>query len=223
MTGEVLRVDAFEAVLFDMDGTLVETESTWFGAERALAAEYGVHLPDEAESILHGLDAHGLMVALRDRYGLRADAETFLHELATTVAAHLQNAPARRGAAEAVAAVVAAGMPCAVVSNSPHAIIRATLDPHPWAADVPVRVSVDDVARGKPEPDTYRYASQRLGVPIERCLAIEDSSAGATAAVRAGATCIAVTHGERPASDFLAITPHVLTTLNELILPPRRG
>lgn len=217
--GPPLDVASFEAILFDMDGTLVDSEPAWFAAERALAAVHGVHLPDDAEDILHGLDAHGLMVALRERYGLRADPETFLRTLAASVGEHLREAAARPGAAELVRAVAAAERPCAVVSNSPHAAIRATLAPHPWSAAVPVRVSADDVPRGKPEPDVYHHAAGVLGVRIGGCLAIEDSTAGVTAAVRAGAACVAITHGERPASDFLSLTPHVIASLTELPLP----
>lgn len=223
MPDDPLRLQAYAAVLFDMDGTLVETEAAWFEAERATAADHGVHLPDEAESILHGLDAHGLLTVLRERYGLRSGADAFLRDVDRAVGDALRWAPARPGAAELVRAVSAAGMSRAVVSNSPHTAIRATLDPHPWAAELVVRISVDDVERGKPRPDVYLHAARRLGVPIDRCLAIEDSTAGVTAAVRAGATCVAVTHGERPASDFASLTPHVVRDLADLGAPAAPG
>lgn len=213
----LLPLPRYDAVLFDMDGTLVATEDAWFEAERSLAARHGVDLPPEAEGLLHGLDAHGLMTALTDRYGLDADPDAFLLALGTEIGEHLDTAPARPGAAELITAVAAADLPRAVVSNSPHAAIRATLAPHPWAAALPRRISVDDVERGKPEPDIYLHAAERLDVAIDRCLVVEDSSAGVTAAVRAGATCAAVTHGERPASDFVARTPHVIASLTDLL------
>lgn len=206
----------FGAVLLDMDGTLVDTEGAWFEAERAVAARYGVELPEAAREALHGLDARGLMDALEGRYGLRAPRERFLAELGEAVADALLAMPARPGAVELVRGLAGRGQPRALVSNSPHAAIRATLAPHPFDAWLPVRVSVDDVARGKPAPDPYLAAAERLGVAPRRCLAIEDSLPGARAAVAAGATCLLVTHGELDDADARAATPHVVVSLTEV-------
>lgn len=215
-----LEPTSFDAVLFDMDGTLVDTEGAWFDAERELAAEHGVTLPMEARDVLHGLDARGLITTLRDRYGLRADPLAFLHELQATVTAHLAHAAARPGADALVRHVARADLPRAIVSNSPHASIRATLTPHAWATQIPLRISVDDVAHGKPHPDVYLAAAERLAVRPSRCLVIEDSVAGATAGVRAGATCVAVTFGDVPAKAFRELTPHVVTSLSDLLPGP---
>lgn len=206
----------FDAVLLDMDGTLVDTEGAWFEAERAVAARYGVELPEAARAALHGLDAHGLMDALEGRYDLRAPRERFLTELGEAVADALRTTPARPGAVELVRELADRGQPRAVVSNSPRAAIRATLAPHPFDAWLPVRISVDDVARGKPAPDPYLVAAERLGVAPQRCLAIEDSLPGARAAVAAGATCLLVTHGELDDADAHAATPHVVASLTEV-------
>ncbi len=207
---------AFAAVLFDMDGTLVDSEGAWFEAERRVARRHGVELPDEARAVLHGLDADALMGALWERYGLRAAAETFLSELVREVERALETAEARPGAEAVVRRVAAAGRARAVVSNSPHAVIRATLDPHPWSALLPVRVSVEDVARGKPAPDAYLLAAEQLAADARACLAIEDSLAGAQAAVAAGTTCLFVTHGEVPEEQARAVTPHVVASLTGL-------
>jgi HAD superfamily hydrolase (TIGR01509 family) len=206
----------FDAVLLDMDGTLVDTEGAWFEAEKVVAARYGVELPEAARAPLHGLDAHGLMDALEGRYGLRAPRERFLQELGEAVADALQATPARPGAVELVRGLAGRGQPRAVVSNSPHVAIDATLAPHPFDAWLPVRVSVDDVEHGKPSPDPYLAAADRLGVSPQRCLAIEDSLPGARAAVAAGATCLLVTHGEVDDVDARAVTPHVVASLTEV-------
>jgi HAD superfamily hydrolase (TIGR01509 family) len=212
----------FPAVLFDMDGTLVDSEGAWFEAERVVAARHGVALPEEARAVLHGLDADAMMTTLVERYGLRTSARTFFAELVAEVERALASAAARPGAEGLVRRVAAAQKPRAVVSNSPHAVIRATLDPHPWSALLPVRVSVEDVPNGKPAPDAYLEAAARLGVDAATCLAIEDSLAGARAAVAAGATCLFVTHGEVADGDARALTPHVVASLTRLVPPGPR-
>ena len=79
-----------------------------------------------------------------------------------------------------------------------------------------VRVAIEDVARGKPHPDGYLLAANRLGVAPARCLAVEDSEAGARAAVAAGATCLFVTNGVVDPERARAITPHVVPSLPAL-------
>ena len=210
--------DRYDAVLFDMDGTLIDTEPAWFAAERATAARHGVHVPEEAYADLHGLDAAGLIRVLTERFGLTTPPERFLDELAQRLHEALATTIPRPGAEAIVRAVAHAGIARALVSNSPRTAIEATLAPHAWARELLVtRVSVDDVSRGKPEPDAYLVAAERLNVPPERCLAIEDSVPGATAAVRAGTTCVFVTNdGETDPAVAAEIAPYRVASLTRL-------
>ena len=91
----------------------------------------------------------------------------------------------------------------------------ATLRPHPWAALVPQRFSIDEVQFGKPAPDLYRHAAAVLGVAAERCVAFEDSVAGVTAAVSAGMRCVAITFGEQSEVAFAELTPWRVASLHE--------
>ncbi|MEX2501155.1 MAG: HAD family phosphatase, partial [Trueperaceae bacterium] len=208
----------FDAVLFDMDGTLIDTEPAWFEAERVTAARHGVHLPDSAYAELHGLDADGMTTVLRERYGLSVPPAVFLADLAERLHDALAQARPRPGAEALVRSVAGAGVARAVVSNSPRVAVEATLAPHRWAGELlPLRISVDDVARGKPAPDAYLAAAERLRLPPSACLAIEDSVAGATAAVRAGATCVFVTNeGEVDDAVAATITPYRVASLTHL-------
>ncbi|MDR9390853.1 MAG: HAD family phosphatase, partial [Trueperaceae bacterium] len=188
------------------------TEGAWFDAERRVAARYGVTLPEAARTDLHGLDVHALLDALRGRYGVPAARDDLATEIEAAVADALTRTPARPGAAALVAHLAERDHPRAVVSNAPHAAIRATLAPHAFGAALPVRISAGDVPRGKPAPDPYLAAVARLGVAPDRTLAVEDSLPGARAAVAAGATCVLLTHGELDPAAARRVTPHVVAS-----------
>jgi beta-phosphoglucomutase-like phosphatase (HAD superfamily) len=208
---------AFDAVLFDMDGTLVDTEHHWFEAGRDLMLDLGIDLPDVALDELHGLDLDAALQLLTDGYGLRLTREDYVNRLLDALEARVPTAAARDGAGDWVARTVAAGLARAVVSNSPRRIVEATLAPHPWARDLELRVAIEDVPAGKPSPASYRLAAQRLGVAPDRCLVLEDSRVGARAAVAAGATCVLVTFGALDAGEAQRVTPWVASDLREAL------
>lgn len=210
-----LRLDAFDAVLFDMDGTLVASESIWFAVEREVAGALGVQIPDEASELMHGVQAAAIPALLASRFGLELDAAAYLDAVTRTVLQRLREAVDREGAGDLVRRVAAAEKTRAIVSNSSREVVAATLAERPWTAELPERFSVDDVTRGKPEPDLYLHAAATLGVAPTACLAIEDSVTGVTAAVAAGMTCVAVTFGLDP-RPFEERTPFVVSTLAEV-------
>ena len=207
---------AFDAVLFDVDGTLVDSEPIWFAVLCAVVPEFGGTLPEGAHAALHGTDRPAATQILRERFGLVGDAEAFWGRVVERLIVDLAGVRPMPNAVAWVEAVADAGRARAVVSNSPRAMVDASLAPHAWARHLEVRVTIEDVARGKPHPDGYLLAAERLGVAAARCLAVEDSLAGARAAVAAGATCLFVTNGMVDPELAKAITPHVVEVLPEL-------
>src|SRR5690554_5763948 len=208
-------LDDFDAVLFDMDGTLVETEALWFEAGRGVAVRYGAAVPPEAAERLHGLDVPTLVELLTSDYGLKATLGEYSDAVHADVLARLAHADSRPGARELVEGAAATGKRIALVSNSSHGVIEATLAPYDWARLFERRFSVDEVAVGKPAPDLYLHAATSLGVAPSRCVVIEDSLAGVTSAVRAGATCVAVSF-ELDAREFTGLTELVAPSLHEV-------
>jgi HAD superfamily hydrolase (TIGR01509 family) len=207
----------FAAVLFDMDGTLVDTETLWADASRTVLDGLAIDLPDAALERLHGLDLDATLRLLADDYDVHMTPAAFVAPLLDAVEETLGEARSRHGAAAWMEAVEAARLPRAIVSNSPRRMVDATLAPHPWARHLPVRVSVDDVERGKPAPDVYRLAARRLGVDPTSCLALEDSLVGARAAVAAGATCILATFGVLDPREAGRVTPFVAADLPQAL------
>lgn len=207
---------AFDAVLFDVDGTLVDSEPIWFRVLRAVIPEFGGYLPADAHAALHGNDRPATTRILRERFGLTGNAEAFWERVVERLVLDLADVRAMPNAGVWVEAVAAAGRGRATVSNSPRAMVEASLAPQAWARHLSVRVAIEDVPRGKPYPDGYLLAAERLGVPAARCLAVEDSLAGAQAAVASGATCLFVTNGVVDPEAAGAITPHVTDALPAL-------
>lgn len=214
---------AFDAVLFDMDGTLVDSEPIWFEVLRTVVAEFGGHLPEDAHGALHGNDRATSTRILRERFDLGDDVEAFWERVVERLVVDLARARPMPNAAVWVERIADEGRAAAVVSNSPRAMVEASLAPHAWARHLSVRVAIEDVARGKPQPDSYLLAAERLQVRAQDCLVVEDSEAGARAAIAAGATCLFVTGGIVPAERARRITPYVVPELPALAMLRQEG
>jgi HAD superfamily hydrolase (TIGR01509 family) len=184
------------AVLWDMDGTLVDSEKLWDVSLRELTAELGGTLDDATRESLVGSNLAGTMRVLFERAGrapepaaLAASGRELLRRTAVLFRAGL---PWRPGAREALAAVRAAGVPMALVTSTERELTEIALDTigRDFFA---VTVCGDEVdGRNKPDPRPYLKAAELLGVPAADCVAVEDSPTGVRSAVAAGATVLAV-------------------------------
>ena len=177
------------AVLWDMDGTLIDTEPFWMGAETELVEAHGGVWTREDGLAMIGSPMSVCTATLRSRGVDLPDGaiRDFLHErVAAGVATGM---PWQTGARELLVALVAAGVPLALVTSS----FRVLAEPFALAAGMfDVVVSGDDVRRPKPHAEPYLTAAERLGVDITRCVAVEDSPSGLTSASTAGARVLAI-------------------------------
>ena len=190
----VLPEDLPAAVLWDMDGTLVDTEPYWIDAEFALVAEHGGSWSmDQARSLV-GSDLRESARRLRTEGGVDLTIEAIVRRMLARVrAAVREHLPWRPGAPELLAAVREAGVPCALVTMSWAELAEELVAALP-AGTFSAVVTGDVVSRPKPHPDPYLEAARRLGVDPGACVAVEDSSTGVRSALAAGVPTVGVPH-----------------------------
>ncbi|WP_119295385.1 HAD family phosphatase [Streptomyces sp. YIM 130001] len=182
------------AVVFDLDGTLVDSEPNYFEAGRRLLARHGVTDFDWADHERYvGISTAETVAIWRTKYDLDATTDELLTEKNSyyleLARAGTRVFPQMR---EFVAELHSRGVPMAVASGSSRAAIEAILQGTGLDAHLTVLVSAEEVERGKPEPDVFLEAARRLGVAAAKCVVVEDAAPGAAAARAAGMRCIAV-------------------------------
>jgi HAD superfamily hydrolase (TIGR01509 family) len=201
------------AVLFDLDGTLIDTEPYWMAEERALAAAFGGSWSTEQAVSCIGNPLPVSAGRLRDEAGVGLPVEEIVDRLLDGVVAKVRShVPWQPGARELLAALVASGTPTALVTMSYRRLADAVLADLPSGTFGAV-VTGDEVRRGKPHPEPYLTAAARLGVEPARCLVVEDSPNGIRSGLAAGATVVAVPH-VAPLPDVAEVT--VVPTLADL-------
>ena len=181
------------AVLWDMDGTLVDTEPYWMAAEQALMVDFG--LPWRAEDGLSmlGLPLLAAAEVLRG-HGVPLAAEVIVDRLlGSVVDAVAEAAPWQPGAHELLVALGAAGVPCALVTMSYRTLAEAVTRHAPPGSFAAV-IAGDEVVHGKPHPEPYLRAAAALSVDITACVAIEDSPPGVASALASGARTLGIEH-----------------------------
>jgi HAD superfamily hydrolase (TIGR01509 family) len=187
-----------EAVVFDLDGVLLDSEQIWDEVREQLARERDGRWHDGAQRAMMGMSSTEWSQYMHDEIGLPEPPEEISAEVVRRLEArYRQHLPLLDGAVEAVDRL-AARWPLGIASSSNREVIDLVLDLSGLAPLFKVTVSSEEVARGKPAPDVYLEAARRLGVPPERSAAIEDSENGIRAAKAAGMRVIAIPNPHFP-------------------------
>jgi len=206
-----------DAVVFDMDGVLIDSEPVWEEVRRALVAERGGRWQADSQRRLMGMSTAEWSRYLASDLGVGLPPDEVARSvIARMVERYRARLPLLPGAAAAVRRM-AARWPLGLASSSPRSLIDAVLARAGLDGLFAVTVSTEEVPHGKPAPDVYVQAALRLGVQPTRCAAVEDSTNGLRSAHAAGCRVIAVPRPEfPPEQDALALAARTLSGLDEL-------
>ena len=206
-----------EAVVFDLDGILIDSEHVWDEVRQELADERGGRWNENASRDMMGMSSIEWSRYMRDVVGLTEEPEEISAEVVRRLEdRYRRELPLIPGAEQAVQRL-AARWPLALASSSNRELIDLVLESSGLGRYFEASVSSEEVARGKPAPDVFLEAARRLGVGPTSCAAVEDSENGILAAKAAGMRTIAIPNPRYPPhDDALAAADAVLATIEDL-------
>ena len=206
-----------EAVVFDLDGVIIDSEQLWDEVREGLARERGGRWSEQAQADMMGMSSTEWSRYLHEVVGLPEPPEEINREVVRRMLArYSERLPLIDGAVDAVNRL-APHWPLGVASSSNRELIDHVLELSGLAPCFKVTVSSEEVARGKPAPDVYLEAARRLGVEPSRSVAIEDSANGIRSAHAAGMHDVAIPNRAfPPPADVLALASVVLESIKEL-------
>jgi HAD superfamily hydrolase (TIGR01509 family) len=216
-TGRTVTVVAIDAVAFDLDGVLIDSEPAWTAVRRDLVLAHGGRWPDGADRRMMGMATLEWARYLHDDLGVALPVPEIADRVVAEMAArYAEVPPLLPGAVEAVGRV-ARRWQLGLASSSPPRLIERTLAAAGLRDLFSVTLSTEEVGAGKPAPDVYLEVARRLGIPPERWAAVEDSTNGLRAARAAGMRVVAVPTRSYPPDDAeLARADAVIASLDEL-------
>jgi len=212
----------YEAVVFDMDGVLIDSEPVHYDSTRLLFEELGTRLNETVNNEFLGSTDRHMFEVLRERYGLETTVDELIERRKVIYMEILERdgLPWRDGVLELVAGLASSGYRLAVASSGLKRIIVHTLEDGGIDHYFEAVVSGDEISKPKPAPDIYLEAARRLAIEPSRCLAIEDTDVGVRAAKAAGMFVIAFPNSTTAAMDFGPADAIAQTTREILSLIP---
>jgi HAD superfamily hydrolase (TIGR01509 family) len=206
-----------DAVVFDLDGVLIESEEVWDAVREGYVRERGGRYDDEVQRAMMGMSSHEWSRYLHETAGIPDEPEAINDEVVRRMLeAYRAHLPLIPGAVDAVRRLETR-FPLAVASSSNRPLIDTVLKVASLTHCFKATVSSEEVQRGKPAPDVYIEAARRLGIAPERCAAVEDSHGGIRAAKSAGMRVIAFPNPTYPPDqESLELADVAISSLDEL-------
>lgn len=197
MRGDTAKPQTIDAVLFDLDGLLVDSEPVWFRVRTEIFERVGMKWTEADQKELMGKSTGAWIEYLGKKLEGKLTRDEVVGQTLDGMVGAYRNGGVRvmPGAQEAVR-YCKGQFEMALASGSPRILIEAALEVNGWQKTFRVVLSSDEVPRGKPAPDVYLEAAKRLGVDPKRCVVVEDSGSGILAGKAAGAAVIAVPNQE---------------------------
>jgi beta-phosphoglucomutase len=215
---KLMKLSDFSAVIFDLDGLVLDTESTFCIANQQAAQRLGYDFPDAFWPSLSGLHGVDIEQKIRAHVDRPIDLEEFKYVARETWRQYVEIEGIKicYGFQALKDFIVENACPFALATNSPHAGALNCLGLANLENVFSVIVTRDDVEHGKPAPDIFIRAAERLGVDIKRCLVLEDSLAGILAATRAGAFAAFIPSRQPPDPEALALSHALFDNLAQV-------
>jgi HAD superfamily hydrolase (TIGR01509 family) len=213
-----------QAVVFDLDGVLLQSEEVWDAVREQYVRERGGRYDEEVQRAMMGMSAPEWSRYLHEEAGVPDEPDAVNREVVRRMLdAYRHELPLLQGAADAVQRAAAA-FPLALASSSNREVFEEVLELAGLADCFRATVSSEEVERGKPAPDVYLDAARRLGVAPERCAAVEDSHAGIRSAKSAGMRVVAIPNANYPPDEqALELADAVVPSLDDLTIDVLRG
>lgn len=212
-----------DAVIFDLDGVLIDSEQTWDEVRRAVVAAHGGAWRPEATRAQQGMSTPEWARYLVDTLGAQLTPDEIANVVIDEMTGRYAAGPPVIDGAPELVREIARQWPVAIASSSPPVLIHAFLSACDLTSLVPVAVSSEEVTAGKPAPDVYLRAATLLEIPPERCAAVEDSTNGLRAAQAAGMTVYGVPNPHFPPDPAALEGVTVLANLTALPEALRSG
>lgn len=206
-----------EAVVFDLDGVLLESEEVWDSVRERYVRERGGRYDEEVQRAMMGMSAPEWSRYLHEEAGVPDEPDAINRDVvARMLEAYRDELPLLSGAEEAVRRMAGA-FPLALASSSNREVFEEVLELAGLSGCFRATVSSEEVERGKPAPDVYLEAARRLGVAADRCTAVEDSHAGIRSASAAGMHVVAIPNPSYPPDEeALSLADLTLESLDQL-------
>jgi HAD superfamily hydrolase (TIGR01509 family) len=207
-----------EAIIFDLDGVLIDSEGLWDAARRKLALQSGGQWSEQATTDMLGMSTPEWSAYMHDVLGVQLDAEEIARRVTEEVVTRLQRElPLLPGARDAVRRLAAAGLRLGLASSASRRAIEVFLDKSALRELFAATISSEEVRAGKPAPDVYLAALAALHARPAEAAAVEDSANGIRSAAAAGLKLIAIPNRAfPPPADVLSLATVVLGSLHEL-------
>lgn len=191
-----------KAVIFDMDGTMVNTEKLWSVVNHTLSANHGVVYVDEVRRQMMGRKDSECLAVFKDFYKLDTPLEDLIQERRSILLADLSSIQVNAGLYELLELLEKLEIKKAVATSSFGEFTRRIVTIFDLERRYDAIVTADDVQRSKPDPELFLTAAARIGVEPKDCLVLEDAQNGVEAAKHAGMKCIAIPHQYSQSHDF---------------------
>ncbi len=207
-----------EAVIFDMDGTLIDSEAVYIAAMQDAARTLGLALPIDLCHAMVGVPSRECNLMLQEHYGPNFDLSVFRGHFSKSVQRQMnERVPVKPGVVELLDFLRQRGLPLAIATSAGRAAAERNLGRAGLLERFDAVATRDDVEHAKPAPDLYLEAAKRLGVAPERCVAFEDSSIGILAAHAAGMRAVMVLDILPPTDEARAKCFHIAEDLHEVL------